>query len=104
MNGADHITDKAVTAEVPDAAFKAACAEVGFHPLSDGAQVIRNALAVALPVLNTTTDAEIAALRDALDSIRALVGKYYERDDSLPADLVDEVYALTAAARRGEQG
>jgi len=48
----------------------------------------------------TTEDKQ---LRDALDSIRALVAKYHDRDDVLPADLVDQVYALTAASLRGEQ-
>jgi hypothetical protein len=47
-------------------------------------------------------DTATAALRDRLDSIRTLVAKYHDRDDVLPADLVDEVYALTDTTRGGE--
>jgi hypothetical protein len=36
-----------------------------------------------------------ASAHDRLASIRALVHKHHQRDDVLPADLVDEVYALT---------
>lgn len=66
---ASPIPDQAEPREVPRAAFEAACADAGVHPLSDAAQVIHNALSAALPYLSTQDDT--AALREENERLRA---------------------------------
>lgn len=74
MNVADHITDKAVTVDslidlhARKLALIYANRTVGDHTFT-GALV--EFLAAALPVLDTTKDTEIAALRAALDAVAA---------------------------------